>query len=523
MRIVLISTDRDPWALGMRNISAVLKSAGQHTRLILMGSNKKLYSNQVLEETKELVKDSDIIGISCLSRGSDKTKQAIEYLRPLGMLIVWGGWHATLNPEDCAESADIVCMGEGEGMMLELTERLEKGREWKDMANAAYKDNDRMVMNPLRPLINNLDELPPVDFSCVDEFHLTPRGFVRVSSVSDKTQPGQIVFNGSRGCAHQCTYCCNAKLKEIYSGKGRFVREMSIQKYVDTTRALRQYFARGKYFFLSDEDLFARSVDELQEFSEEFPRKVGLPFECCGSPWHITQEKMDLMVRAGLWRIRMGIESGSECTKRDIYKRPTSNEVVLRSSHIINGYPQISATYFFLGANPYERKEDLLETVRFMLDLSYPYQAQIFNLVFFPGSILYECAVRDGLIKGKEDSGYELDFRGGLRYKGHAWKTKNLYLNGLLFLTEGKSNRYRVGLLPRFLIPALLYPKVVNFGEKHPVIIKGINSFKMFTLFLRGHGARCLKLLVGDPTSVYNLGKFVKSKLKHIRQMAPKV
>ena len=516
MRVALLYTDNDPWALGMRNLSAALKKAGHHTKLILIGSNKKRYSNRVLEQTKELVKDSDIIGISCLSRGSDKARQVIEYLHPLDKFIVWGGIHATLNPEACANSADIVCRGEGEGMMLELLERLQQGQQWKDIANAAYMDNGRIVVNPLRPLISDLDELPLIDFSCEDEFRLADRGFVRVSHISDETQRGEIIFMGARGCPLECTYCCNAKLKELFSGRGRYVRKTSMSKYIEHVKALRRSCPSGRYFLLIDDDFFARSVDELREFSKEFPRQVGLPFECVASPLHITPEKMDLLVNAGLWRIRMGVESGSERTKREVYRRSISNEAVMRAANIISRYPQVVAYYFFVIGNPYEQRKDLVETARFMLNLPIPYYTVTYNLVLFPGSVLYERAIRDRLIDGKQDSGYEIDFRSGLRYEGHTWKRKNLYLNGLLFLMEGKSSRHRLGALPRFLVPFLLHPKMVNFNDKHPVVIRCMIAIKMFTLSVRTCVARLLKLFIEDPTSVYDLRRFIKSKLKSI-------
>ncbi len=512
MRVALIHTDSDPWALGMRSVSAVLKEAGHPTRIILMGSSERFYSQQVLEEAKEIAKDSDIIGISCVSRGSEKARQVIEHLRPLGKLIVWGGIHATLNPKECAESADLVCRGEGEGMMLELMERLAAGKDWKDIANAAYKTNGRMTLNALRPLVNNLDELPLVDFTYDEEFHLTNRGFVRATGITDMTEP--IIFNGSRGCAHECNYCSNAVMKRLYSGNGVYVRKMTISRYIEQARELKKYFPRAKYFFLADEDFFTRSIDELREFAKEWPRQVKLPFECCASPWRINQNKMDFLVKAGLWRIRMGIESGSECTKRDVYNRHVSNEKVMHAAQIISRYPQVVPYYFMIIANPYEKPKDLIETARLMATLPSPYYLQAFNLVFFPGTVLYHRAVRDGLIDGKQDSGFELDFRGGLKYKGHAWKRKNLYLNGLLFIMEGKSTRRRQGLLPRFLLPYLLHPKMVDFSEKHPAPTKLLIAMNLVRLSLRARGAKLFKRIIGDPTSVYNLKGFLKRTLQ---------
>ena len=55
----------------------------------------------------------------------------------------------------------------------------------------------------------------------------------------------------------------------------------------------------------------------------------------------------------------------------------------------------------------------------------------------------------------------------GLKYREHAWKQRNLYLNGLLFLTEGKATKRRLGLLPRSMIPFLARPGVVLKEEIH--------------------------------------------------------
>ena len=107
MNISFIYTEIDRWALGIRSVSAFLKNAGHSTRLILAGQKKELCTSS-LRDIRELVKDTDVIGLSCFSRGSDKARQIAEYLRPLGKFIIWGGIHATLNPKECAKYADVV-------------------------------------------------------------------------------------------------------------------------------------------------------------------------------------------------------------------------------------------------------------------------------------------------------------------------------------------------------------------------------------------------------------------------------
>jgi radical SAM superfamily enzyme YgiQ (UPF0313 family) len=503
MNIALIYTDKDHWALGMRSVSAVLKRAGHKTRLLMMGSMESLYTEEILNKTKDLVKNFEIIGISSLSRGSEKAKQVIGSLQILGQIVVWGGVHATLNPEECASFADIVCVGEGEGFILELANKIKMREDWKQISNAAYKKNGHLVVNDLRPLIINLDELPVMDFTREDEFHLKNGMFIQAEKAYDKTEP--IMFTGSRGCALHCNYCSNSKLKKLFSGKGRYVRKMSVSEYVNQAESLKKQFPKSKYFYLVDEDFFARKKEEIQKFSERWREQVGLPFECMASPIQISEEKMAFLVRAGIWRVDMGVESGSERTKKEIYNRPISNDSVLQAARIINKYSQVIPYYFLIIGNPYEERKDLLETIHFIEKLPTNFYLRTYNLIFLPGTLLYEFAVRDGIIDGKKDSGYEIDFLAGLKFEGHAWKTKNLYLNGLLYLMTGKNTAFRLGLIPRSLLKILTAHRILNFNEKHTAVIKFLIMFKTFTLKFRSYIAYLVKKLLKDPTSVYNL------------------
>ena len=519
MDVSLITTDTDAWALGLRGISAVLKAAGHHTRLVFMKTHDELYTKGNLEEVASLARHSDLIGVSCLSRGSIKAKQTIEYLRSQKKPIIWGGVHASLNPEECAKYADIVCRGEGEGMILELLERLALGRDWEDMENVAYKNNGSLRLNDLRPPIRDLDELPLPDFTFEDEYHLTAEGFVQVSAFPELQDDGRIILNSSRGCAFHCTYCCNAKIKALYPVKSRYVRRMSVSKLIEHAIILRKIFPLARSFYLIDEDFGARPYEELVQLSEEFSEKVGLPLECQTHPARISHQTMDLLVKAGLFKMRMGIESGSERTKREIYDRHEPNKVVKRAVEIISDYPQVVPIYFFIIANPYEERKDLIATARFISELPQGCYIIEYNLVFFPGSYLFDRAVKDGLIEGKHDSGYDLDYLCGLDYGGHTWKSKNLYLNGLIFLMEGYCGRYRIGLLPRPFIKILLHPRLIEFNEKHRFAIQAIISIKLLGISVRHRGAwlvrRTVRRIIRDPAVSFKFLSLLKTKVLH--------
>ena len=355
MNIALICTDADTWGFGIRTISSVLKTAGHSSRLLFLASDSPEYSPDVLEQLKHQVNSADLIGISCLSRGAQRAHQVSAFIRSFGKPVVWGGLHATLNPAECAASADMVCRGEGEETILELAEALEEGRDWRRLRNLAYLAGGSVALNPLRPPIGNLDHLPFPDFERDDEFHVIRNRLDRAPRPPQGLPVAQALSIGSRGCAFHCTYCCNRELKDLYAGNGKYIRKMSPARYVEQIAALhRRHFRNASDFFLLDEDFFMRTLPELREFAALYRERVGIPFECMGSPPRITEEKLACLADAGLWRVRLGIESGSERTKLKVYDRAISNEVVLKASRLIAGHPDVVAAYFFINGNPYE-------------------------------------------------------------------------------------------------------------------------------------------------------------------------
>ncbi|MFT5735060.1 MAG: anaerobic magnesium-protoporphyrin IX monomethyl ester cyclase, partial [Planctomycetota bacterium] len=72
-----------------------------------------------------------------------------------------GGPHVTFV-NDCATdpAIDAICIGEGEGAIVDLLDALQAGRDWRDVQNLAWSDDGETIQkNPLRPLVKDLDAL----------------------------------------------------------------------------------------------------------------------------------------------------------------------------------------------------------------------------------------------------------------------------------------------------------------------------------------------------------------------------
>ncbi|NLT36526.1 MAG: radical SAM protein [Gaiellales bacterium] len=491
MHVTLISADEEIWATGIRSISAALRRAGHQTTMILAGAREVPIGERVAKEIAALAQGSDIIGISSMCRGSLRAKELIRALRPLGKLIVWGGIHPTLFPDDCTPHADLVCRGEGEGFMLELVERVAQGQGFTDIQNGAYLSGDSTVQNELRPLIADLDDLPLLDFAFENEYILNSTGRLHPNG-GMRERTGNVLFSGTRGCQNSCAYCSNSQLKAIYRGKGRPARKMSIPKFVDAAREYRRLFPQARLFYFTDEDFFDRPVEEMRQFADMYPGPQALPFECMASPRQITEEKVALAVKAGLWRIDVGLESGSQRVRREVFNRLVDDQVQINAATAIDAQAPGRALYFLILGNPYEERLDLLNGVRLLGEMPTPFFLRAYNLVFIPGTKLFDRACRDGIIAGIGDSAFDIDFLAGFDHSAHDWKRGNLYLNALISLMQGRHTRWRLGFVPRAVLPVLINSRVVGFCEHHAGIGDKIVSLANIAMKIRRLAGRWL-------------------------------
>jgi radical SAM superfamily enzyme YgiQ (UPF0313 family) len=139
----------------------------------------------------------------------------------------------------------------------------------------------------------------------------------------------------------------------------------------------------------------------MEEFCARYKKEVGLPFAVYTYPRMVDEQKVRLLVDAGLWATTMGVQSGSERIRRDSYERETSNEEILESCRILADHGVV-LNLDFIGDNPYETDEDRRQTIDLLTQLPKPIYFNYFSLTYFPGVDLTERALKDGFI-GRED------------------------------------------------------------------------------------------------------------------------
>lgn len=120
------------------------------------------------------------------------------------ILTVAGGQHFSATAQESLEShpeVDVIVRGEGEQTFTELVKKGEN-KSFSQIQGIPYQKNGKILHNPPRPLIENLDELPYPRYHFVKHLlHKYP-----FKAMVGPNMPYALI-EGSRGCQHRCTFC----------------------------------------------------------------------------------------------------------------------------------------------------------------------------------------------------------------------------------------------------------------------------------------------------------------------------
>jgi radical SAM superfamily enzyme YgiQ (UPF0313 family) len=452
MKIALLNpTPIDHYSPCIRSLSAFLKLHGHEVRMIFLPCDNystrftpgyiKQMKQELVDDLVDKIEDFDLIGVSFLSSMFDVAVQATRAIqnRFPKKLIAWGGFHASTMPQQALDFVDMVCVGEGEHPFLELVNRLEAGEDHYDVRNWWFKRPDgRVVSNPHRPLVQDLDTLPYQDWDLEDDWTWDPEGYDKLLKIDwemfQKLIPTYPDRNGdlrvsyktmiTRGCPHKCSYCGVAFNHDLYKGQ-RYLRRRSVEHLVGEVKQIMRRYPEIGIIHFQDDVFYSTSTEEIQKFSVVWQKEVGMPFRAQCSPATINEAKYKALIDAGLCFTELGIQTGSSETMR-MYKRGMTNEQLLKAVNIITKYKDYIQVpdYHFILDNPWESTEDILKGLRLICTLPPPYNLLPSSLIFYPGTEFYHKAMEDGFVTDEFKEIYRASF--------HA--PKGNYLNFLFFL-----------------------------------------------------------------------------------------
>lgn len=397
--------------LGLLYIASYLRALG-HTVKILdacvegwdrrAGYAKGLdYKGLTKDEIKAAVSgfSPDMVGISWKftrqERAFEITLSAVKEAAK-GVPVVIGGAHPTTNPQTVLDKYDIdfIALGEGEEIIRNLIDSLNKGHSLKKIDGIAYRDNGGVVINEKVSYIKDLDALPfpardiiPMEKYFSDNLKNSYEGDVR-------DHPKSTIVT-SRGCPERCTFCA---IKGVW---GRKYRSRSPENVVDEIEEMVNKYGVREIHFLDDNltldkeraaGIFDLIVERGLKFSWRTPNGV--------SSKTIDPALISKMKASGCYKLSLGIESGNARILNDVIKKNLDLEKVKQVNLWIKEAGLGREGFFILGM-PGEDSDTIMDTINLALEMDLD-SAAFFSAQPFPGTELFKMCSDKGYIKSKK-------------------------------------------------------------------------------------------------------------------------
>ena len=365
--------------MGIMCLIASVRKAGHEADLLLTNLEKDLFKAVI--DFKP-----DVIAFSVTSGSEKYYLELLGRLRKrLDFISIMGGPHPTFFPEILEKDGlDIICRGEGDHALVELLDCLADGKDYSQIKNLWVKTDGRIVKNPMRPLIQDLDSLPFPDRSAFLKYYAYANSSVKH-------------FLASRGCPYDCAYCFNHLLKRLYrdeTGDSKYCRMRSVENVVREIEQVRDHYPLKIIYF--HDDLFIMDKKWLREFSEVYGSRVGLPMICYVRANLVDEEVVKNLKAANCITIAMGIESGNDGLRRKVLNRKMTNEQIINAANLFHKYGISIMTQNMVGL-PEETIEDALETVE-LNRIVRPDYAWVSIFQPYPRTELHEYCIERGYL-----------------------------------------------------------------------------------------------------------------------------
>lgn len=357
--VVLLDGDlvMSPEHLGVAYMAAVLRAAGFTAEIREVAHGREAESLDGIEQFGA--------HLVCFTLMSLNTASCVRFASALRarmpqVTIACGGPAGTYAGQDVLRTnpyVDVVAVGEGEPTIVDLVQRLCLKEPLTTCPGIWYRgEGGSLEHNPPRPLVHDLDALP---FPARDQLlsHGNDLEYVRIST--------------SRGCVARCTFCSAPNLgNRVQSGKAW--RGRSPESVLDEVEQIvtRHDFRTLDFVDSTFEDPDGGRVGKarVRAIAEGIlDRGLDIFYNCCmrAENWSDDDhDLLDLLVRSGLEKVNVGIESGVP-SELLLWEKKATVEDNVRIIRLLREHG-IYLAMGFIPFHPYATADTLRQNAEFL-------------------------------------------------------------------------------------------------------------------------------------------------------------
>jgi radical SAM superfamily enzyme YgiQ (UPF0313 family) len=300
------------------------------------GFNTKVFIEDIAAPDWKLLEDADMVCISSITSTATRAFQIAEKFEKLGIPVALGGVHSTFLPEESLAYADYVIRGEGEETLVELVENFKADRPLDTINGLSYKTKDgKIVHNPGRDLINDLNTAPIPDFSLVYKW-----------AENAKVAP----IATSRGCPFACKFC------SVIPMFGRKYRFKSIDSILEEIKAVSPNI---NHVFFIDDNFAANKKRTKTLLKTLIDNNIKIEWSAqVRTDVARDTELLELMEKAGCFSVFIGFESINPKTL-SLYNKSQGLEDIENAIRAVKKHNINIHGMFVLGSDT-----DDIETIR---------------------------------------------------------------------------------------------------------------------------------------------------------------
>lgn len=339
----------------------------------------------VLQRAKEFKPDLIVLDTSTPSISNDAgVAGQLKDMFP-SSFVVLVGTHVSALPEETLnldKRIDAVTKFEYDLTLLDIAQTLKKNGDPTKLQGISIRHDGKIIHNPARPYLNNLDEIPFV--SKVYKKFLKIENYFNPNALYP-----MVTITTSRGCPFPCTFCVYPQTL-----MGRSFRLRSVENVVDEMEYIVENFPQAKAVFFEDDTI---TVDKKRcKAMAELIIKRGLKISwTANARVGLDYETMRIMEKAGCRSLCVGFESGSQLVLDNMKKKIRIEEMLRfmddakKAKILIHGC--------FMAGLPGENKETLKQTLELAKKLR-PDTVQFYPVMVYPGTEAFDWYKKRNLI-----------------------------------------------------------------------------------------------------------------------------